>query len=236
MSVKVELESNGSVYGAKKAQLRIKYTPLETIDDLKKILKNANIKIKKEGKFYKSFFEDWYYGYVLWIERDGYITMTYDIDDDIDAINQFTKIIEQSNGGRLFFSTKKGAEDRREELNPPPEYIYQTQFTDESIINQLFKNYNINAKTVADGYQFNISNFIVNLYKTKDENYEVKAVGKGDISIVEETLNNLRNGYDKIVQTNIINSIKQKVANSPTMQLQQEEELEDNSVLLTIRI
>lgn len=242
MSVKVDLEYNGVVTNNKQYQLIVKYMPVKTMSELKTILKNAGLKLKKDGLFSKTFFKNYddrynfNYKYVLWVERQGLMTMTYDIDDDEMEIKQFTDKIEKSAGGKLFFGTKAGALNRIEELNPPPEYLYQTKFTNADIITTVLDKNGISPRIKTDSFEFKISGFDINLYKTKEGNYEIKAIGKGDTAIIESTLKNLTKKYDKIVQINICNDIKQRVAKSPTMQLQQEEVLEDESVLLTIRI
>lgn len=243
MSVKVDLEFHGVVSNAKKGQLRIKYMPVESLPELKTILKNAKVGIKKDGLFNKTYFNDFddkyiffNYKYVLWVERDGLMTMTYDVDDDENEIQQFMNKIEKSAGCKLFYGTKQGAINRIEELNTPPEYMYQTKFTDKDIITKILKGNNINPKVTSNGFEFNISGFGINLYKTKEENYEIKAIGNGNTGVIESMLGKLTTEYDKIVQTNICNNIKQRVAKSPTMRLEQEQILEDDSVLLTIRI
>jgi len=119
---------------------------------------------------------------------------------------------------------------------PIPEYTFPTIYTDTSVLKSALKNVGINAKIQGDNFEFILEGCDVSIYKEANSNYDFKVVGKCDLKNIHKYFNKIETEYNKIVQYNILENIKKKVAKSPTMQLEQEEVLEDNSVLLTISV
>ena len=90
MSVKIDLEYSNSLSAAKRKQLRIKYLPITSLDELKELIKKSKLSFKKQYKFHITKFGSWFYDYVIWMKRDGFVTMTYDIDDTYSLIKKMT--------------------------------------------------------------------------------------------------------------------------------------------------
>lgn len=88
----------------------------------------------------------------------------------------------------------------------------------------------------GDDFEFTLEGFDAKIYKEGDTNYEFKVIRNCDLKSIHKHFAKIETEYNKIVQYNICENIKKKVAKSQTMKLQQEEVLEDNSVLLTIMI
>ena len=122
------------------------------------------------------------------------------------------------------------------EPEPEPEYTFPTIYTDTSVLKYALKNSGINSQVQGDNFEFSLDGFNASIYKSGGSNYEFKIVGKCDLEKIHGYFSKIETEYNKIVQYNIIENIRSRVAKSPTMQLEQEQVLEDNSVLLTIRI
>lgn len=123
-----------------------------------------------------------------------------------------------------------------EVVEPIPEYTFPTIYTDTNILKQAIKNAGINPKIQGNIFQFTIDGFETSIYQDGENNYEFKVIGKCDLKKVHNCFNKIETEYNKIVQNNILENIKNKVTKSSTMRLEQEEVLDDNSVLLTISI
>ncbi|MBR6098625.1 hypothetical protein IKP85_02650 [bacterium] len=119
---------------------------------------------------------------------------------------------------------------------PEPEYTFPTIYTDKSILKQALKNADITATMKGDNFEFLLDGFDASIYRQGGSNYEFKVIGKCNLKAVHKHFSKIETEYNKVVQHNICENIKNKVAKSPTMRLEQEEVLEDNSVLITIRI
>ncbi len=227
-----------------KSQLVIKYSSFSSFADLKNALKNANCDFKKNIQYYITHFSGGFYDYVLWIERNGIITATYDCEDDPLLVDKLFKKIENSANKKCFFNSEKQrnmylkslTKEETIVIEPIPEYTFPTIFTDTSILKYALKNSNVSAQVKGDNFEFTLDGFSASIYKTVGNNYEFKIVGKCNLEKIHEYFNKIETEYNKIVQYNICENIKNKVKKSPTMHLEQEEVLEDNSVLLTIRV
>ena len=74
------------------------------------------------------------------------------------------------------------------------------------------------------------------MIKTPDGNYEFKIIGDGNLTPVQEFYNKLGAEYERQLQKLICNNIRQKISKNPSMKIENEEILEDNSVLITINV
>ncbi len=137
---------------------------------------------------------------------------------------------------RLAEEKRLEEEQRRLEEEAKQEQIFPTTFVDESLLKQALNNSSLNVTNNNDDFTFKLADCTVTLYKEKDDNYSLKVIGKANLENVYNQVQKIESEYEKAMQRRILENIKQKVAKSSSMQLEQEEILEDNSVLLTIRI
>ncbi len=113
---------------------------------------------------------------------------------------------------------------------------YQTKFVDKDLIIQALKKAKINYTESNRQITCNIPNNEIKIVKSIGGNYELKISGDCNINKIQSFYNKVGKEYENIVQQKICNDIKSKIAKSSSMRLEQEEVLEDNSVLLTISI
>ncbi|MCM1264970.1 MAG: hypothetical protein NC200_02120 [Candidatus Gastranaerophilales bacterium] len=120
---------------------------------------------------------------------------------------------------------------------------YKTKFTDKEILKKALKALKYNFNEEEDEIICNISYYELHLKKNNDGEYEIKTSGyndwKDEIIAFREELLPIYNGLaqkQKQLQQQICNNIKQKISKNPSMRLEQEEVLEDNSIVLTIKV
>ena len=113
---------------------------------------------------------------------------------------------------------------------------YQTKFVDKDLIIQALKKAKINYTESNRQITCNIPNNEIKIVKSIGGNYELKISGDCNINKIQSFYNKVGKEYENIVQQKICNDIKSKIAKSSSMSLDQEEVLEDKSVLLTISI
>ena len=250
--------------GAKKYDAWIKsqqaylYSIFESLEELEEFLNQAGYDLiitnTPNYRYIKTHFGSGKWDYYFWFFKGEYLVANYNIGDDMKLIRKFVDTVEKTLGKKCFFDSEKERTEyfkslkKKEQSTPPeppaeviepepePEYTFPTIFTDTSVLKYALKNSGINSQVQGDNFEFSLDGFNASIYKSGGSNYEFKIVGKCDLEKIHGYFSKIETEYNKIVQYNIIENIRSRVAKSPTMQLEQEEVLEDNSVLLTIRI
>ena len=118
---------------------------------------------------------------------------------------------------------------------------YKTQLTDKEILKKVLKELKVNFSENKEELICNISRYQLHFKKNKTGEYEINTQGyndwKNDITNFREKITK---DYDKLVQKQlqkqILENIKNKIANNKSMKIENEQILEDASVLLTIRV
>ena len=154
----------------------------------------------------------------------------------------------QNNGERMLLTEKDIKEDnipRPKQITKPikqtktditiEHVTYQTKFVDRNLIKQSLDNAKIHY-TESRQITCNIPNNEIKIVKGAGGNYELNVSGDCNVVTIQDFYNKVGKEYEKLVQEQICNDIKSKVAKSSSMKLEQEDILEDNSVLLTISI
>lgn len=232
------------------------YSIFESLEELEKFLKQAGYDLTitntQNYRYIKTHFGSGKWDYYFWFFKGKYLVANYNIGDDMKLIRKFVETVEKTLGKKCFFDSekernaylkslaKKGQatppESPVEVIEPEPEYTFPTIFTDTSVLKYALKNSGISSQIKGDNFEFTLDGFSASIYKSGGSNYEFKIIGKCDLEKIHKYFNQIETKYNKIVQYNICENIKSKVKKSPSMQLEQEEILEDNSVLLTIRV
>lgn len=191
--------------------------------------------------------DDW--DCIWWVLKDGEMQAVVNISVDSEYMHGFIKKVEKYLNKKCFFESKKEKNQFKKKgyilekepepekiVEPIPEYTFPTIYTDTNVLKYALKNSGITAQAQGDNFEFTLDGFSASIYKSGGSNYEFKIVGKCNLEKIHGYFRKIETEYNKIVQYNICENIKSKVEKSPTMQLEQEEVLEDNSVLLTIRV
>ena len=118
---------------------------------------------------------------------------------------------------------------------------YKTKFTDKETLKKVFKKMKVTYFEEGNELICDIDFYELHFVKNKVGEYEIKTEGfndwKDDIKDFRDKITKHYNLFaQELIQKQICNNIKSKVAKSSSMKLEQEEVLEDNSILLTISI
>lgn len=118
---------------------------------------------------------------------------------------------------------------------------YKTKFTDKETLKKVFKKMKVTYFEEGNELICDIDFYELHFVKNKVGEYEIKTEGfndwKDDIKDFRDKITKHYNLFaQELIQKQICNNIKSKVAKSSSMRLENEEILEDNSVLLTISV
>lgn len=122
---------------------------------------------------------------------------------------------------------------------------YKTKFRDKEILKEALNKAQVRFIEQYDELICNITFYELHFRKNTDNVYEIKTMGYNDWkSDIKEFRNKIEKHYEQImqekekerIQKQICEDIKAQVIKNSSMNLEQEEVLEDNSILLTISI
>ena len=117
----------------------------------------------------------------------------------------------------------------------PEKLLYQTSFTETDLLEEALKQSDMKYKKNKGNVSFNISGYTIEMKKAEDDIYQLLAIGNGNKKEIEAFYEKILGKYEKLLQKKVCDNVKEKLKNT-SMQLEQEEILEDNSILLTISI
>lgn len=113
---------------------------------------------------------------------------------------------------------------------------YQTKFVDKDLIIQALEKAKINYTQNNGQIKCNIPDNEIKFVKSTGGNYELKIGGDCNIYKIQSFYNKVGKEYENIVQQKICKNIKEKVSMNKAMKIEQEEVLEDNSIVITISV
>lgn len=207
-----------------------KYTNFEDETELKKYIKKAGYDFSETYtmlyRYVKTHITKEYP--IYWIYEKNKLVASVSADVDKRILAKFINDIEHVVGRPCFFDSISETKT--------PIYNFPTIYTNKEILKQALNNLKIFAIEERGKLSFDIPNCLIELKSSKNGAYEFKATGYADLKEIHKCFAKIETEYEHVVQTNICNNIKSKVAKSSSMKLENEEILEDNSVLLTISI
>ncbi len=238
----------------------VRYTKFKSFKDIERIVKKSGYDFVEQWGMLKTHFKT--KDYFLWEIRSGYVCAVFSVyDADLD-VNNFIRAIEQTIGAKCFYNSaeeinieeintniqhkkemqaqrviepQKEIQTKKEIQVPIVEQVFQTKFTDKNLLIKALTSIGLNCVEKNNEITCSSDNYTL-IFTNKNNLYEFRI--KGNVSNKEayQKYKDIDTRYAKELQQEIIQNVKQKVAKSPTMHLEQEEVLEDNSVLLTITI
>ena len=207
-----------------------KYTNFEDETELKKYIKNAGYDFSETNtmlyRYVKTHITKEYP--IYWIYEKNKLVASVSVDIDKRILANFINAVEHVVGRPCFFDSISETKT--------PIYNFPTIYTDKEILKQALNNLKIFAIEERGKLSFDIPNCLIELKSSKNGAYEFKATGYADLKEIHKCFAKIETEYEHVVQTNICNNIKSKVAKCSSMKLENEEILEDNSVLLTISV
>lgn len=118
---------------------------------------------------------------------------------------------------------------------------YKTKFTDKEILKQALKKANVSYREQKGELVCSISFYDLHFKKNKDGEYEIKTKGyddwKDDIIEFREKITTYYNKLSQQeLQKQVLENIKKQISLNKAMEIEQEQILEDKSVVLTIKV
>ena len=118
----------------------------------------------------------------------------------------------------------------------PPSTNFQTFFTDSDLLKKTLDASGIAYQVKSGKFIFDYQGNHFEFFKGENENFELKIDGQFNLDKINEFYNDLAHSYEKFVQEQICSNIREKVKNNKAFKIEQEEVLEDESVVITISV
>ena len=119
---------------------------------------------------------------------------------------------------------------------PKQRQTLQTKIADKELLRISLKKTNIAFTENNNRFTCRAGNSDITIAKTRNGNYEFRIVGDGNLAPVQNLYNKLGAEYERQVQQKVCKNIKEKVSMNKAMKIEQEEVLEDNSIVITISV
>lgn len=118
---------------------------------------------------------------------------------------------------------------------------YKTKFTDKEILKKALKKANVSYREQKGELVCSISLYDLHFKKNKDGEYEIITKGYDDWKDdIIEFREKITTHYNKLsqqeLQKQVLENIKKQISLNKAMEIEQEQILEDKSVLLTIKV
>lgn len=219
---------------------KLKYTSYTNLSQIKKYIIAAGYDVTKEYGILKTHFKSNKNDYFVWSIREGKLCAVFSIYDDEKLINEFINDMKRYSNIDIFSEVSLADQNTTIKAEEKPinitEQVFQTVFADEKLLIKTLEDIGFYPENNNGKITCCSDNYTLNFYKNDKDNYEFKISGNISNKEAYQKYKDVNNHYGKIVQKETINNVKQKVQKSSSMRLENEEILEDNSVVLTIDI
>ena len=143
-------------------------------------------------------------------------------------------------GGYSLFELKKRADEKKKEPKQKdvveiPSYILPTVFTNEKTLLTALDNLGLCYTKKIGTIKLTIQNCTVEFFK-ESESYNMQITGDINIDDVWTEYEKITDDYGKVVQSQVIQNIKEKVSQSSSLTIESEEVQEDNAIVITINV
>lgn len=234
----------------------VKYTSVKSFKIIQRYLRQAGYDFQEVYGIQKTHFagRNWF----SWEIRNGYVCAVFSKYDSMTDISNFIKNVENAIGKKTFFGSleeitdvhfvrtrtekimpvaQKEVQVVKEVIKPKPitEQVFDTKFADKNLLIKALKSIGLNCIETGNDIKCSSDNYTL-IFTNNGTNYQFKIVGDVTEKDAYQKYKDVDLRYERLVQQEVVENVKKKVTKSPTMQLQQEQVLEDNSVLLTIRV
>lgn len=224
----------------------VKYTKFKSIKSMEKYVKLAGYDFGEQYGILKTHFKN--QDYFIWEIRDGQVCAVFSIYDEKSEVINFIKAVERVVGLRCFYNSVSDianpsaasisaqfSETKKITQKPVTEQVFQTKFADKELLIKTLESLGLKCTENNGEITCSSDNYTL-IFTNKNNSYEFKIRGSVTNKQAYQKYKDIDTKYGKIVQKEVVENVKKKVAKSPSMQLENEELLEDNSVLLTIRV
>lgn len=183
---------------------------------------------------------------IWWMLIDGEMETVVDTIVNNKYMPVFIEKVEKSLGSRYFFESitqknqYKTSHKTKSILEPTiesrPEYTFPTIFTDDNVLESALKKMGIASQNISNNFEFVLEGCKTIIYKGNNGNYVFKVSGNCNLEKIYKKFIQIETEYNKILQYKICENIKNKVQKNSNYSFEQEEFLEDGSIVITVNI
>ncbi|QJC50285.1 hypothetical protein HGI30_00820 [Paenibacillus albicereus] len=173
--------------------------------------------------------------YFFWELIDGQWTAVFGKDDDQNEIARFLKKINQAAGWSAFDSEYDVERNVQLQRQSPPS-VFPTNFREGDLLFKTLKEFGINPTRGQDeSISCRVEGSTLIFRQQGDSPFQVEIRNAPDLQKVYGQLSSLDEDYKRQLQSRIYEKLKQRAAER-NMTVENEEVLEDNSIVLTLNI
>lgn len=183
--------------------------------------------------------------FFFWEKINGVWTAIFSKYDSEEMIRSFIFNLEKCAGKKLIYNSLQEISSVNEkpraisEIPPIPRVnkeVFPTNFIDKELLLKTLKDYCVSPIELSDGdIQCNVENCILTFRKEGEGNYDVEVKGTVSLKGAYEQLAIIDEEYKQNVQAYTYEKVVKKLKES-SMHIENEEIMDDNSILLTINI
>lgn len=221
----------------------VRYTKYKSFNDIAKVVTSAGYDFGEQWGILKTHFIT--SDYFTWEIRDGHVCAVFSVYDTDSDINAFICSVKRIVGAKCFYNSVaeintnyqyKADVQKPKTIQPPiTEQVFQTKFTDKNLLIKTLGSIGLKCIEKNSEIVCSSDNYTL-IFTNRNNTYEFKIRGTVTNKEAYQRYKDIDLKYGKVVQQEVVQNVKNKLSKSPTMKLEKEEVLEDNSVLLTINI
>jgi len=218
---------------SKEIEIKTTFTNLQ---EVKVYLAKAGYDFKMEHGLYKTHYSFEKEDFFIWDIREGKVCAIFSIYDDKEKMQRFISSFERVLGKQCFLKNTITANTANTAKLPLKKQVLQTRFVDRELLIKTLKSIHLKYETNGSTIRCYANNYALLFENNSGKNYECKIIGNIDDKIVYQTYKNIDLNYGEAVQKDVIMNVKKKINNNYSMKFEQEETLEDGSVVITISV
>lgn len=170
--------------------------------------------------------------FFFWELIDGNWEAIFSRNDNKTQVNNLIRKIEEAAGKKIFLNDK----EKEKPIETKNTIKYPTNFVDKNILRKTLEEYNLPFVEKENGlFECVFDDCKLSLLKNNKEYYEVEIEYNKKLDLAYFHLNNLDEEYKRNVQSAVYKEVISKI-NAKSLSIENEEVLDDNSIVLTISI
>lgn len=174
--------------------------------------------------------------FFFWEHIDGKWTAVFGASDPKPRIRLFMDEINRSAGRDVFAQYQIRGQAQNETQVTKPPAVFPTNFRDGELLFKTLKEFGVNPVREGAGLNCRVENSTLVFRRSQEGSpYTVEIHNAPDLHKIYQYLSDVDEDYKRCLQSMVYERLKDRVAEK-NMTIEEEEVLEDNSIVLTINI
>jgi len=180
--------------------------------------------------------EDWFF----WEIYKNQWTMRINKSFDKGEVKKLMQAIEEKNGRQIFISARaNNQQEKQQVIAPEVESALPTIYASQELLVKTLKQHGVQDLQVQQGQVLcNINGYKLKYYRNSDMDgvpYELAVTSRNDLRKLYSEITSLNECYQSNVQEQVYVNVKKKLEEKQAV-IENEEIMEDNSIILTVTI